>query len=120
MDETKLPLKFTCDGFDLEQVWREDDWAIYSQSKRGKVITWELIRIGHAAGRTMPKGDVVGPREVYPSPSQWGQRAWSCISLARAHEKRAEFIRGNIPSTEPDRIHLPPPQAQGDEAKPIP
>jgi hypothetical protein len=118
MNETKLPLKWESDGFELEQVFREGDWAIYSQSKWGKVITWEVVRITHLPAATMPNGKVVGPREKYPSPSDWGKKAWSVISLARAHEKLRQCNNTSTPSTCPDGLSLPHPQGEGDTVKP--
>lgn len=96
MEETKLPLKWMCDGFQLEQVWREGDLAIYSQSKYGRVVTWEAVHISHLPETTLPNGKVIGPREKYPKPSQWGKLAWSCITLERA-KQRLENLRHSVP-----------------------
>jgi hypothetical protein len=87
--ETKLPERFTSDGFELAQVFREGDLAIYTQSKFGRVIAYEAVRIRHRPARKLPNGVIIPPQEAYPHPSDWGFSAWSCATLERAHQKLA-------------------------------
>lgn len=88
-EEIKLPEHFNDAGFQMALVLRTGDCAIYSQSKFGRIIAWEVIKIVHKPDRTLFNGKVILSREKYPSPSEWGKSAWSCASLERARQKLA-------------------------------
>lgn len=60
MDEIKLPEKFNSDGFELALIERDGDYAIYSQSKYGRVVAYEAVRIRHRTGQKLPNGKVRG------------------------------------------------------------
>lgn len=86
MSENKLPETFNGEGFVYAQVWRAGDWAIFSQSKYGRIVSYEVVKIRHKGARLMPNGKTVGPQESYPSPRDWGKSAWTCCTLARSHQ----------------------------------
>lgn len=74
-------------GFDLKQVWREGDFAIYEQSKNGSDKKWyEAIQITKHEGYEIG-GAKIPPSEVYPSNEKWGKLAFTCVTLEDAHKK---------------------------------
>lgn len=81
-----LPLERRNDGFILTQVWRDERFAIYSQAKHGRVMAYELIRIGHVGDKTFPNGISTPGHEVYPSSSRWGEDGWTFGSRGAAEE----------------------------------
>lgn len=91
MEEIKLPETFNDGGFQMRLIEREGDFAIYSQSRGDRVITFEAVRIGHAKDRKSPKGSIIKARETYPKPSQWGHSAFSCTTIERARERLEEM-----------------------------
>ena len=84
---TTLPKTFTKGGMTYEQVMRQGNVAIYRQTKSGQ--SWEAFEVGRirrnqareAFGRTFEAS------ETWPSSEEWGIRAWTCKTLARAKEK---------------------------------
>lgn len=87
MNEIKLPNQFNSDGFTLTLVERRSDRAIFAQSKNGRVLSYEAVIISHLPDRLAPNGDTIPASERYPSPSQWGKRAWTVTSIERAYQK---------------------------------
>ena len=85
--EVKLPARFKADGFDLELVEPDGDLAIYRQSRNGRLVSCEVIRIRHLPAQRLPDGALARPTEKYPSPSGWGTYGWSCATMERATER---------------------------------
>lgn len=91
-DNGKLPAHFKSDGFDLDLVERDGDYAIYKQSSpRGRLISYEAVRIRHRPSRKMPNGNISPAVEAYPSPRDWGKTTWSCATLERARKRLLEL-----------------------------
>lgn len=67
-------------GFDLKQVKREGKWAVYEQSKLGKVVAYELVKIGVAPSQRIMGRDYP-EREVYPNSEQWGVEGQTIMGL---------------------------------------
>ena len=81
-----LPTKLRKDGFDLTQVCREGNVAIYAQSKGGCVYSYEVILVREEKEKTM-FGRFVPAHEAYPRSEDWGRLAWTCLTLERAKER---------------------------------
>jgi hypothetical protein len=99
--EVKLPARFKADGFDLELVEPDGDLAIYRQSRNGRLVSCEVIRIRHLPAQRLPDGALARPTEKYPSPSGWGTYGWSCATMERATE-RLNALRGCLNSDTKD------------------
>lgn len=78
-----LPTELQVGGFDLKQVERKGSVAIYSQSKGGAVISYEVIKVQLRPAEII-HGKPYPERETYPGNEKWGLEAWSCVSLERA------------------------------------
>lgn len=90
----QLPTKYNKGGFDYNQVFRDDQVAIYEQISDGERIAYEVYEIviakeAEVFGKVMPE------REVLPNSEKWGLRAFTVWTLEKAHEK-AEKIRESI------------------------
>jgi hypothetical protein len=90
--ELKLPETFTSGGFDMRLVQRRGDLAIYAQCRKDKIVSYEVVKIAHKPTRRLPDGSVAPPCEAYPSPSEWGRTAWTCVSIERAQERLAGLL----------------------------
>lgn len=77
-------------GYDLHQVFRRGNVAVYEQSKGGKVQAYELILIQTAKAESI-RGRDYPEREVYPHNELWGTSAWSIVSKDEALQ-RAERL----------------------------
>ena len=88
-----LPERFTLDGFDFRQLIRSGAVALFEKRKPGrKLAVWEVVIVqkreaGSIEGKSYPA------REVMPSPSDWGDAAWSFSDLARARQKFSELVQ---------------------------
>jgi len=83
----KLEKEFRCYGFDMKEVWRKGDFAIYQQSKSGSNKIWfEAVQITKHEGYEIA-GNKIPPSEVYPSNEKWGKLAFTCGSVEEAHKK---------------------------------
>lgn len=73
-------------SFHYRQLTRQNDVAIYEQSKNRRVFSFEVVRI-----RRMPpieiKGSVYPEREVYPRSEDWGADGFTCCTLTEAHAR---------------------------------
>lgn len=75
------------DGFNLKQIKRKGDKAIYIKTKSGtKLKNYEVIRIGRHNGYTIA-GQYIAPSEIYPSTSEWGVKGWTYVELSAAERK---------------------------------
>ena len=77
-------------GFDLKQIKRDGNKAIYEKTKKNmKFISYEVIKIGSHTGYELG-GQRIEAAETYPSNSQWGRAGWTynTIESAETHYKR--------------------------------
>ena len=57
--------------------------AIYEQrasAKPDKISGYAVARIRRVEGKTMPNGNKIPPREIFPSPSEFGFNGWYYMS----------------------------------------
>ncbi len=92
----KLRDNFTKYGFLFSLIKRDGDIAIYSQSKRGKIMAYEIIKIKRHKGFSLDnlkdgKKTYIEPSETYPSNVTWGKDGFTCCSL-RSAQKRFELL----------------------------
>jgi hypothetical protein len=73
-----LPTRFRHDGFDYQQIHREEDFAIYQQTWNDKAhsAAFEVIHIRRHDGFHID-GRFVDPGEIYPKPEAWGTDGWT-------------------------------------------
>lgn len=86
-----LPTEFSKDGFNYAQVQRTDSTAIYSQSKHGRILGYEVVKIRRLPPKTLPSGTVLPEREGYPSSESWGADGFTCMTLADALKRQAQL-----------------------------
>ena len=85
--------------FQLRQVWRENDLAIYEQHEKDhetqavneeiwgyEVIIIEIMPMKIIGSTNIPE------HEIYPKGEDWGIRAWTTISL-KAAQARVRIIK---------------------------
>lgn len=101
-----LPLEFQQDKFHYRQVHRSDRAAVYSQSKNGKILGYEVIKIRRAKGGFL-RGALIPPREVYPGSSQWGKFSWTVKTWEGAME-RFQLIEAESSSSPSATIQAEP------------
>ena len=87
-----LPLKFRFGGFNYRQIAREGAVAIYEQSRKERVVAYEVIRIRRHNGFSI-HGKFVEPAEYYPRPEEWGKWALTLPDRGSAFAKFQEIIR---------------------------
>lgn len=85
---TPLSKTLRVGGYDLREIARRGDVAIYEQSKGGAVLAYEVIRVQKLGAKEI-YGRQYEPREGYPGNEQWGTQAWTCATLERAKERMA-------------------------------
>jgi hypothetical protein len=82
-------------GFELLQVHREGQVAVYAQFKPDRpkrIISYEVVRIKVRPARTL-FGTEYPESEAYPSLSEWGRHGFTCASLERAMTKAKEMAQ---------------------------
>lgn len=76
-----LPLTRKHGGFHFRQIARQDNAAIYEQTKPGQqAVHYEVVRIRRQARREFARGEkrvVVEEMELYPSSERWGLDGWT-------------------------------------------
>lgn len=82
----ELPHTLKHEGFDLRQVQRIGQVALYEKSK-GNYTGWEIIHIRKRPARHLPNGKYLPPRECYPATTDWGIRGWTAMSFATAQKQ---------------------------------
>jgi len=80
------------DGFDLKQIARQRNWAVYEQSKAGKVTSYELIQI-KISKATEIYGRSYPDREVYPSNEDWGLLGFTISDKDEALKRLAALVK---------------------------
>jgi hypothetical protein len=89
-----LPLTLTLDGFDLEQIQRCSDFAIYRQKHKNQIDTFEVIRINKQKAGEIVRGGVtimLEEKEKYPRTEAWGEAGWTFQTLEKAQERFSEL-----------------------------
>lgn len=81
---TKFATQFQRNGFDFQQLERRGDVAIFLQSKGGRSVAFEVVRIRVAPPHRFQDGRELPEREVYPSSEHWGLYGFTCETLERA------------------------------------
>ena len=107
-----LPLSFRDRGFLYEQVERQGDVAIYSQTNHSGIVRYEVIRIRIQPEHTWPTGVTTPEKEAYPGSTSWGRLGWTFFGLepARAKllalegqpEEEADALAQPVQGTPPD------------------
>jgi hypothetical protein len=82
-----LPNGFRRGLWEYRRLERVGPIAIYERYHLGQKPSYETIIIRVQPPKTMPNGNVLPWREVYPAPSQWGKFAWSFQSAQAAKAK---------------------------------
>lgn len=89
-----LPLTLTLDGFDLEQIQRCSDFAIYRQKHPNQSDTFEVIRINKQKAGQIVRGGVtitLEEKEKYPRTEAWGEAGWTFQTIEMALNKFFEL-----------------------------
>ena len=86
-----LEKSFDRKNFHYEQIYRKENFAIYTQKhiEHGS-LTYEVIIIKSHNGYEI-MGNKIPPSEVYPCDSQWGDFGWSYQTLEEAQNKIKEL-----------------------------
>jgi hypothetical protein len=90
-----LDRHFQRGDFIYKQLVRENDVAIYSQTRRGcpePSTAFEVIRVRRHNGKQI-KGDWVEPSEFYPSSTDWGKYGFTFTDNDAAFAKLRELSR---------------------------
>jgi hypothetical protein len=108
-----LPAQFQHGGFAYRQIRREGDVAIFSQSKGGVLMAYEVVLIRVRPAHTWPNGKTSPAREGYPGNEEWGVAGWTCLTLERAEKRSADQVRkasgaGSLLYTSPEERSLTP------------
>jgi hypothetical protein len=91
----RLATRFRRDGFDYQQIAREENAAIYQQTWSGccdPSICYEVIRIRRREGFQVD-GRFVEPAEVYPNSDAWGVDGFTLTDKNVAFAKLKEVAR---------------------------
>src|SRR5262245_57813280 len=79
-----LSLTYTERGFTYQQIERQGDVAIYSQTNHAGAVRYEVIRIRIQREHTWPTGQTTPEKEAYPGSNSWGTLGFTCIGLPEA------------------------------------
>lgn len=88
--DTKIHYK----GFDLTQISRDGNIAVYSQVWQGcknPSTAYEVIKIQSHKGMER-FGKVYPPAEYYPGDKSWGNSGWTYTDKDRAYAKALELV----------------------------
>ena len=88
-DMEPLPLSFRDRGFLYEQVERQGEVALYSQTNHSGIVRYEVIRIRIQREHTWPNGTTTPEKEAYPGSNSWGTLAWTFFSKSRCQSQTA-------------------------------
>lgn len=88
----RLSTSFSAFGFQMEQVRRDRDIAIYKQTSAFGIVRYEVIVI-----QVHPEAEIFGRvypiRESLPPSEQWGNLGWTFCSLEAAEKKFKNMAR---------------------------
>ena len=78
-----LDHSFRRSGWNYSLLERNGMAAIYEQrepAKPDKISGYVVARIRRIKGKTLPDGNKIPPREIFPSPSEFGFNGWYYMS----------------------------------------
>lgn len=81
-----LKTEFVHDGFNYQQMNRTGRYALFEQSRGGRIVAYEVIRVQRLPEEQI-RGKLYPAREKYPRSEQWGTDGWTATSLAAARRK---------------------------------
>lgn len=84
---------FRKNGFDYQQVWRDEDYAIYEQWDGEKLIAYEVFKTNKNEAREIA-GVAIAASESVPGNKQWGTNAWTVYTLEEAQGK-VDMMKSN-------------------------
>lgn len=79
-------------GFDLKQIARDGQAALYEQSKAGTVVGYEIIVIQQLPAQTI-MGRSYPEREAYPGNEKWGEAGWTVVDKHQARERYYALVQ---------------------------
>jgi len=82
-----LPLSFRDRGFFYEQLERQGDVALYTQTNHAGIVRYEVVRIRIQREHTWPNGTTTPEKEAYPGSNSWGTLGWTFIERPLAEDK---------------------------------
>lgn len=83
-------------GFTLTQVRRDGNFAVYAQSRGGRVTSYEVIEVQRRKAETIA-GRAYPEREAYPGNELWGRAAWTVMDRHEALERLANLVANQPP-----------------------
>lgn len=88
-----LPMRFRIDGFDLKQIARVADIAVYQQTRTEcpNFRAYEIVHIRKRDGFWIEKR-FVEPAEYYPRSDEWGAHGFTQTNKEAAFVKMRELI----------------------------
>ena len=88
-----LPTQFTREGSTFTQKFREQDVAIFEQTREDcpTMVNYEVVVVQSHNGRHI-HGKDYPPAEYYPSTGQWGQFGWTCTTWEAARNKALALL----------------------------
>ena len=101
-----IATSFKYDGFNYQQIAREDDIAIYEQrwirpdGALSDNIAYEVVRIRRYEAKTFPNGRSSPAREAYPPSEAWGVDGFTLTDKDRAFNKFRQIVAGRTGKTQ--------------------
>jgi hypothetical protein len=105
----RLPLSFRDRGFFYEQIERQGDVALYSQTNHAGIRRYEVVRIRIQREHTWPNGTTTPEKEAYPGSNAWGTLGWMFLERPLA-EAKLRALQGES-AEPPDTPAEPQPDA---------
>ena len=93
----ELPRTLRHDGFDLRQVQRIGQVALYEKTK-DNYTGWEILLIRKLPGRHLLNGKYLPARECYPATTDWGIRGWTATTPADAQKRFNKQVKRHAKS----------------------
>jgi hypothetical protein len=80
-----IPLKnvYIIKGFEHKLIKRINDWAIFSQVKRNKIIAYEVVKIVKYNDINM-FDKLILAHETLPGNEKWGADGFTCFTIEEA------------------------------------
>lgn len=105
-----LPVSFRDRGFLYEQLERQGDVALYSQTNHTSIVRYEVVRIRIQREHTWPNGTTTPEKEAYPGSNSWGTLGWTFIErpLAEAKLRALQGQPDEPPDTPDEPLPVPP------------
>ena len=80
-----LALHRTDHSFAYDQIDRQGDWALYTQTHLASgIVRYEVVRIRIRPAHTWPNGATTPAHEAYPSAEAWGRDGFTYYNRATA------------------------------------